>query len=114
MSERATERRPKEQKRNRAKEQRSERATDGQSDGATDGHSNRTKNDRAISQYIKTEKQKRKKSNCVESYGWSERATEQRPTEQKRNKTKEQRSERATDGQSYEATDAQSVIAKND
>ena len=51
-------------------EQKSNGATDGQSDGA--------KSDGAISLYIKTEKRKRKKSKCVGSYGWSERATERR------------------------------------
>ena len=56
-----------------------ERKSDGaKSDGATDGQSDGAKSDGAISLYIKTEKRKRKKSNCVGSYGWSERATERR------------------------------------
>ena len=63
-------------KERRSEERRSERlterkATERKSDGATYGRS-----DGAISLYIKIEKIKNKKSNCVGSYGWSERATE--------------------------------------
>ena len=52
-----------------------------------------------ISLYIKIEKRKKKKSNCVGSYGWIERATEQRVTEQW--------SDGATDGQSDGAMERQ-------
>ena len=45
------------------------------SDGAKDGQSDRAKSDGAISLYIKIEKRKKKKINCVGSYGWSERET---------------------------------------
>ena len=49
-----------------------EQKSDGaKSNGATDGQSDRAKSDRAINLYIKIEKRKKKKSNCVGSYGWS-------------------------------------------
>ena len=56
-------------KKQRSKKRRSDGATYGQRDGA--------KSEGAISLYIKIEKIKNKKSNCVGSNVWSERATEQ-------------------------------------
>ena len=50
-----------------------------------------------ISLYIKIEKIKNKNSNCVESYGWSERATEQRATERRSDRWTEQQSDGATE-----------------
>ena len=42
--------------------------TERKTDGATDGQSNGAKSDGAISLYIKIEKRKKKKKNCVGSY----------------------------------------------
>ena len=65
-------------------------------DGAKERWSDRRSNEATeqawISLYIKTEKRKKKNSNCVGNYGWSERVTEKRSTER--------RSDGATYGQS--------------
>ena len=65
-----------EQKSNGAK---SDRATERQSNVVTEQQSGGAKSDGVISLYIKIEK--RKNSNCVGIYGWSERDTDRRAME---------------------------------
>ena len=78
-----------------------ERKTDGaKTDGAKERRIEEQRSERAtdqawISLYIKIEKRIKKKINCVGSYGWSERATEQRS-----NRWTERRSDGATERRS--------------
>ena len=55
-----------------------------------------------ISLYIEIEKRKKKNSNCVGSYGESERATEQRATERKSDGATERQIDRATERRATE------------
>ena len=61
-----------------------------------------------ISRYIKIDEIKKKKSICVGSYGWSERATERRATERQSDRATERQSDRATERWSDGSTEQQS------
>ena len=65
----------------------SDGATERRSDGATERRSEGATERAWISLYIKIEKIKNKNINCVGRYGWSERATEQRATERRSNRS---------------------------